>query len=161
MITWRYFGLLKVKIFSNLSIVAEIDPTKMGLGQHRFYTREFRVHVSQYFLLFRYFFISKFDVPNRLGCLGYKYVPPSIVERFITRSISKPYFLPAIYFIVGGFAIFFLCEFFRVDQGHLTFEQLDMLISFCLPSKSELQLPGASLLLRSDLFKSYRIIFSL
>ena len=41
-----------------------------------------RVYVSYYFLLFRYFFISKFDVRDRLGCLGYKYVPPSIVERF-------------------------------------------------------------------------------
>ena len=40
------FRSIESKILSNLSIVAEIDPTKMGLGQHRFYTREFRVHVS-------------------------------------------------------------------------------------------------------------------
>ena len=46
MITWRYFGLLKVKIFSNLSIVAEIDPRKKGLRQQGSYTREFGVHVS-------------------------------------------------------------------------------------------------------------------
>ena len=95
---------------------------------------------------------------NRLDCLDYNYVPPSIEKFFITRSINKPYFLPAIYFTVGGFVIFFFCEFFRVDQRRLTFERLDLLVSFHLPSKSELQLPDASLLLRSDLFKSYRII---
>ena len=35
---------------------------------------------------------------NRLDCLDYNYVPPSIEKIFITRSINKPYFLPAIYF---------------------------------------------------------------
>ena len=35
---------------------------------------------------------------NRLDCLGYKYIPPSIVKGFITRSTNKLYFLPAIYF---------------------------------------------------------------
>ena len=75
---------------------------------------------------------------NRLGCLGYKYVPPSICKSFATRQINKPYFLLAIYFSVGGFAIFFFCEFFQVDQGHLTFERLDLLVSFHLPSKYEL-----------------------
>jgi len=35
---------------------------------------------------------------NRLDCLGYKYVPPSIVKGFITRSTNKLYFLPVIYF---------------------------------------------------------------
>ena len=73
------------------------------------------------------------------------------------QSINSTFSL-AIYFSVGGFAIFFFCEFFRVDQRRLTFERLDLLVSFHLPSKSELQLPDASLLLRSDLFKSYRII---
>ena len=52
---------------------------------------------------------------NRLDCLDYNYIPPSIVKIFITRSINKPYFLPAIYLTVGGFTIFFFCEFFRVD----------------------------------------------
>ena len=35
---------------------------------------------------------------NWLGCLDYKYVPPSIVKGFITRSTNKLYFLLAIYF---------------------------------------------------------------
>ena len=52
---------------------------------------------------------------------------------------------------------FFFREFFQADQGRLTFEQLGLLVSFRLPSKSELQLPGASLWLRSDLFKIYQI----
>ena len=75
---------------------------------------------------------------NRLGCLGYKYVPLSICKSFVTRPINKPYFLLAIYFSVSGFAIFFFCEFFRVDQGRLIFERLDLLVNFRLPSKSEL-----------------------
>jgi len=82
--------------------------------------------------------LVSFVCRNRLGCLGYKYVPSFIVERFITQSTNKLYFLPAIYFTVGGFVIFFFCEFFRVDQRRLTFERLDLLVSFCLPSKSEL-----------------------
>ena len=75
---------------------------------------------------------------NRLGYLGYKYVPPSICKSFVTRPINKLYFFLAIYFSVGGFAIFFFCEFFRVDQGRLTFDLLDLLVSFRLPNKSEL-----------------------
>ena len=94
---------------------------------------------------------------NRLGYLGYKYVPPSICKSFVTRPINKLYFFLAIYFSVGGFAIFIFCEFFRDDQGRLTFERLDLLVSFHLPNKSKLQLSGASLLLRLDLFKNYRI----
>ena len=42
--------------------------------------------------------LVSFVCRNRLGCLGYKYVPSFIVERFITRSTNKLYFLPAIYF---------------------------------------------------------------
>ena len=40
------FRSIESKIFSNLSIVAEIDPRKKKLRQQGFYTREFRVHVS-------------------------------------------------------------------------------------------------------------------
>ena len=47
--------------------------------------------------------------------------------------------LLAIYFLVGDFAVsFFFCEFFQADQGRLTFERLGLLVSFRLPSKSEL-----------------------
>ena len=106
-------------------------------------------------------FLTSFVCRNWLGYLYYKYVPLIHGKRFITRSINKSYFFLAIYFFVGDFAIFFFCELFQVDQGCLTFERLDLLVSFHLPSKSELQLPGASLLLHSDLFKSYRIIFRL
>ena len=95
-----------------------------------FYGKEIRVHVSQYFLLFRFFFFSKLGVP--LGCLGYKYVPHSLCKCFVTRPINKPYFFLAIYFSVDDFAIFFFCEFFRVDQGPLTFERLGLLVIFCL-----------------------------
>jgi len=42
--------------------------------------------------------LASFVCRNRLGCLGYKYVPSFIVERFITRSTNKLYFLPVIYF---------------------------------------------------------------
>ena len=55
-----------------------------------------------------------------------------------THPIHKTLLLE-IYFLVGDFAIFFLfCEFFQADQGRLTFERLDSLVSFHLPSKSEL-----------------------
>ena len=67
---------------------------------------------------------------------------------------------PAIYFLVGDFAILFSGEFFQVDQGRLTFERLDLLVSIHLPSKFELLHTSESLLLRSDLFKSYRICLS-
>ena len=36
----------------------------------------------------------------------------------------------AIYFSVGNFAIFFFGDFFQVDQGRLTFERLDLRVSF-------------------------------
>ena len=65
---------------------------------------------SMYLVISFYFDIpslASFVCRNRLGCLGYKYVLPFIVERFITRPINKPYFFLAIYFFVGGFAIFF------------------------------------------------------
>ena len=88
---------------------------------------------SMYLVISFYFDIPSlinFVCRNRLGCLGYKYVPTSICKSFATRQINKPYFLLAIYFSVGGFAIFFFCEFFRDDQGRLTFERLDLLVSF-------------------------------
>ena len=69
--------------------------------------REFE---SMYLVIFFYFDIpslASFVCRNRLGCLGYKYVLPFIVERFVTRPINKLYFFLAIYFFVGGFAIFF------------------------------------------------------
>ena len=65
---------------------------------------------SMYLVIFFYLDIASLAslmCCNRLDCLGYKYVPPSIVERFITRSINKSYFFFAIYFFVGDFAIFF------------------------------------------------------
>ena len=68
--------------------------------------------------------------------MGYKYEPPAIVK--IDTHPNKQILLLAIYFLVGDFAIFFFREFFQVDKGRLTFERLGLLVSFRLPSKSEL-----------------------
>ena len=121
-----------------------------------FYGKEIiRVHVSQYFLLFR-FFLASWVCCDQLGCLGYKYVPHLLCKGFVTRPINKLYFFPCKLLFSRRHRYFFFCEFFRVDQGRLTFERLDLLVSFHLPSKSEIQLPGASLFSRLDLFISYR-----
>ena len=42
--------------------------------------------------LFKYFFSSKFVCRNRLRCLGYKYVLPSIVERLSHYQSTNPTF---------------------------------------------------------------------
>ena len=68
---------------------------------------------------------------------GINMSPPTIVK--IDTHPTNTTLLLAIYFLVGDFAIFFLFrEFFQADQGRLTFERLDLLVSFRLPSKSEL-----------------------
>ena len=62
---------------------------------------------------------------------------PAIVK--IDTHPNTQTLLLATYFLVGDFAIFFFfCEFFQADQGRLTFERLDLLVSLRLPSKSEL-----------------------
>jgi hypothetical protein len=49
-----------------------------------------------------------------------------------THPIQQPFTISLHFtFPVGDFAIFFFGEFFQADQGHLTFEQLDLLVSFC------------------------------
>ena len=62
--------------------------------------------------------------------------PPAIVK--IDTHPNKQTLLLAIYFLVGDFATLFFREFFQADQGRLTFERLGLLVSFRLPSKSEL-----------------------
>ena len=60
--------------------------------------------------------------------MEYKYEPPSIVK--IDTHPNKQTLLLAIYFLTGDFAIFFFFrEFFQADQGRLTFERLDLLVS--------------------------------
>ena len=68
---------------------------------------------------------------------GINMSPPAIVK--IDTYPNKQTLQLAIYFLVGDFAIFFLFRvFFQADQGCLTFERLDLLVSLRLPSKSEL-----------------------
>ena len=63
--------------------------------------------------------------------------PRTIVK--IDTHPNKQTLQLAIYFLVGDFAIFFsFYELFQADQGRLTFERLDLLVSLHLPSKSEL-----------------------
>ena len=66
--------------------------------------------------------LARFVCLNRIGCLGYKYIPSFIVERFVTWPINKLYFFLAIYFSVGGFAIFFFYDSFELikDASHLS-----------------------------------------
>ena len=70
--------------------------------------------------------------------MGYKFEPPAIVK--VDTHPTNTTLLLAIYFLVGDFAIFFFLfrEFFQADQGRLTFEQLGLLVSLRLSSKSEL-----------------------
>ena len=67
-------------------------------------------------------------------------IEESVVAMVLLLMIGRPVkmCIHAIYFSVGGFAIFFFSEFFRVDQERLTFERVDLLVSFRLPSKYEL-----------------------
>ena len=64
--------------------------------------------------------------------------PQTIVK--IDTHQNKQILLLAIYFLVGDFATFFSfsSEFFQADQRRLTFEQLGLLVSLRLPSKSVL-----------------------
>ena len=64
--------------------------------------------------------LASFVCHNWLDCLGYKYILPFIVERFVIWPINKLYFFLAIYFSVVAFAIFFFCEFFELikDASH-------------------------------------------
>ena len=92
--------------------------------------------------------------------VGYKYEPPvTEKDRYTSKQIN--------FTICNLFSrqrlrhlFLFLCEFFQANQGRLTFERLGLLVSLHLRSKSELLLPGASLWLRSNLFKIYRIYLS-
>ena len=87
--------------------------------------------------LFRYFFSSKFVCRNRLGCLDYKYVLPSIVEGLSHDQSNNSIFYLQFTFSATSPLLFFFDEFFQVDQGRITFERLDLLVSFRLPNKSE------------------------
>ena len=125
--SWSYMQIYLLADRSEGSLI-EKNSTKMKL-ESMYLSISFCLDIS---------YLASLMCHNRLGCLGYKYVPSSICKSFVTRPINKPYFLLAIYFSVSGFAIFFFCEFFRVDQGRLTFERLVLLVSFRLPNKSEL-----------------------
>ena len=85
--------------------------------------------------------------------------PPAIVKIDTHPTNTNSLYLQFT-FSSAALPSFSFCEFFQDDQGCLTFERLDLLVSFCLPNKSGLQLPGASLWLRSDLFKIYQIYLS-
>ena len=59
---------------------------------------------------------------------GINMSPPAIVK--IDAHPTNTTLLLAIYFLVGDFAILFLFrEFFQADQGRLTFERLDFIVS--------------------------------
>ena len=75
---------------------------------------------------------------NRLGCLGYKYITPSIVKGLShNQSTNSTFFLQ--FTSLSAASLFsFLCEVFQFDQGRITFERLDLLVSFHLPNKSKL-----------------------
>ena len=90
---------------------------------------------------------------------GINMSPRTIVE-IDTHPINKLYSTCNLLFRRRLRHLFSFSEIFLADQGRLTFEQLGLLVSFRLPSKSELYLPGASLSLCSDLFKIYRIYLS-
>ena len=54
---------------------------------------------------------------------------PLAIVKIDTHPTNKTLLL-AIYFLVGDFAILFLFrEFFQADQGRLTLERLDLLVS--------------------------------
>ena len=76
---------------------------------------------------------------NRLGCLGYKYVPCSFYKRLShDQQTNSTFYLQFTFRRLRHFSFLF-GEFFRVDQGRrITFERLDLMVSFRLPSKSEL-----------------------
>jgi len=93
-----------------------------------------------------YFNISILDISSlaslvcrdRLGCLAYKYVLPSILEGLShDQQTNSTFYLQFTFRRLRHFSFLF-DEFFQVDERHLTFKRLDLLVSFCLPSKSEL-----------------------
>jgi hypothetical protein len=88
--------------------------------------------------LFRYFSLANLICRNRLGCLGYKYVPLSIVKGLSHDQQTNSTFYLQFTFQRLRYFSFLFGEFFRVDQGRITFERLDLLVCFRLPSKSEI-----------------------
>ena len=69
--------------------------------------------------------------------MGYKYDPPAIIK-IDTHPTNKLYSTCNLFSRRRLRHLFSFREFFRADQGHLAFERLSLLVSFRLPSKSEL-----------------------
>ena len=82
--------------------------------------------------------LSSLVCRDRLGCLGYKYVPSFIVGVLShDQQTNSIFYLQFTFRRLRHFSFLF-GEFFRVDQGRITFERLDLLVSFRLLNKSEL-----------------------
>jgi len=95
------------------------------------------------FSLFRrsFYFLAKICISrNRLGLvsLGFIYISCTGLEKVDTHPINKTLQFSNNLLSSQRFRYFLFREFFRVDRGRLTFERLDLLVSFCLPNKSEL-----------------------
>ena len=78
---------------------------------------------SMYLIIFFYLDIpslASFVCHNRLGCLGYKYVPSFIVERFITRSTNTLLFTCNLLFCDFATFLFFSASSFELikDASH-------------------------------------------
>ena len=72
---------------------------------------------SMYLVISFYFDIpslASFVCRNRLGCLGYKYVLPFIMERFVTRPINKFYFFLQFTFLSAASLFSFFCDSFEL-----------------------------------------------
>ena len=69
--------------------------------------------------------------------MGYKYDPPAIIK-IDTHPTNKLYSTYNLLSRRRLHHLFSFREFFRADQGRLTFERLGLLINFHLPSKSEI-----------------------
>ena len=69
--------------------------------------------------------------------MGYKYEPPAIVKDLYTSN-QQNFTTCNLLFRRRLRHLFLFREFFQADQGRLTFEQLGLLVSFRLSSKSEL-----------------------
>ena len=88
---------------------------------------------SMYLSIFFYLDISSLAslvCRDRLGCLGYKYVLSFIVGGLSHDQYNNTLQFPLYFFGDFAFSFLFFDEFFRVDQGRLTFERLDLLVSF-------------------------------
>ena len=70
--------------------------------------------------------------------VGYKYEPPAIVRIDTHPTNTNLLYLQFTFSSATSPSFSLFREFFRADQGCLTFEQLDLLVSFHLPSKSEI-----------------------